>query len=361
MSSALARIFSSKPVRGFYKDEPPEVPLEIQGNRQEKRRLAALVNRIARSSPFGKELLETAAAEGYVVCFELQGMASGGFTAPDEKVIGLNPMKSDSTLVGILAHEARHVRQYQNGMPPGGYDPQYTLETQLLEKRMMEADAVASSLKVAADMETRGDGGPMQALKRRHTHPAAAYENARGGSGAEEEDRAMTAAVLGWFRDETIKFAYEEAYVLYPLSHGRAFENETGVFKSKTPREIVSALCRIEEERNYFSAPTADLSFAEYSGLSSVSAAWMTEHVRACREAGATDALMDPTLLTVRVCESSPFMRRRLENGYVVMPEELAAPGREKLVERMKKTEAGREISPAAVASRKVFQDLKGR
>ncbi len=360
-SPMLTRIFSSKPVRGFYKDEAPEVPLEMQGSRQEKRRLTALVNRIARSSPFGKELLETAAADGYTVCFELQGMGTGGFTAPEDKVIGLNPMKSDSLLAGTLAHEARHVRQYRNGMAPGGYDPCYTLETQLLEKRMMEADAVASSLKVAADMEARGDGGPMKALKSRYTYPATAYENARLGNRAENEDRAMTAAVLGWFRDETLKFTYEEAYVLYPLSYGRAFENETGVFKSKTPGEIVNTLCRTGDGRNYFSAPAADLSFAPYSGLSSVSAAWMAEHVKACREAGASEAMMDPTLLSVRVCESSPFMRRRLDNGYIIMPEELSAPGREKLAERKKKAESAERLSPAAAVSRKALQNLKAR
>lgn len=357
----LSRLFSSRPVAGSYPDEPAEVNVALAGSPQEKRRLTSLVNRIARSSPFGKELLKTAAEEGYTVRFELQGMSSGGFTSPDEKVIGLNPIQRDGTLAGTLTHEARHVWQYRSGMSPGGYNPQYTLETQLLEKRMMEADAVASSLKVAADMAARGDKNPMKSLKRRYVHPAAAYENACGKNRPEDEDRAMTAAVLGWFRDETIKFTYEEAYVLYPLSSGRAFENETGVFKSKTAREIVDTLCRAGDGRNYFTAPTADLSFAEYSGLSSVSAAWMTEHARACREAGASDDLMDPTLLTVRVCESSPFARRRLECGYFMMPEELNMCGREKLEERKKKAGAAGKISPAAAVSRKILQDLKAR
>lgn len=67
---SLTSIFSSVPFRGFYPDEPPEVPFRTEGTKQEKKRLAFLINRIARSSKFGRSVLEHAAKEGYSLSFE---------------------------------------------------------------------------------------------------------------------------------------------------------------------------------------------------------------------------------------------------------------------------------------------------
>ena len=84
MSSVLSQAFSSKLFRGSYPDEKPEVDFKMEGTKQEKRRLTSLVNRISRSSEFGKSVLERASEAGFTVSFHLSEAKVVGACCEDE-------------------------------------------------------------------------------------------------------------------------------------------------------------------------------------------------------------------------------------------------------------------------------------
>ena len=78
MSSVLAKVFSSKLVRGAYPDEKTAVDFQMEGSARERKRLSSMINREAKASPFGKTVLETAAKDGYTLAFATSGISVAG-------------------------------------------------------------------------------------------------------------------------------------------------------------------------------------------------------------------------------------------------------------------------------------------
>lgn len=98
-------------MRGFYKNEKPEIGFDLTGSNGEQKRLAHLINSIAENSPAGRKILETAAKEGYALCFENPGL-SHGICNSRQKRIALNP-RGDRQLEngrGVAENESGIVR-----------------------------------------------------------------------------------------------------------------------------------------------------------------------------------------------------------------------------------------------------------
>lgn len=243
MSSILAQAFSSRLFRGSYADEKPAVDLEIKGSEQEKKRLAALVNRVAKSSPFGRSVLETAAANGYSLSFEMQ-FSSFGFCERDKKAIVLDPKTSDDRLIAVLAHEGRHAQQFSNGADENF--GKRTVKSSLMYFRAMEADAEAVSAVTCLEMKSAGDAAPWQKISGASPHITDKLhffenmKNVRAASGM------LMSAFEGWYEDPMIKEAYEMAYILKPMKRAMKKKSYDDVpfDRTETSAEIVRLICR---------------------------------------------------------------------------------------------------------------------
>lgn len=350
MSSILAQAFSSPLLRGFYKDRQDTLGIKLEGTSQEKRRLAALIDRVAKNSPLGREILESAGKGGYTLCFEMH-TGIGGMCSEEEKAIGLNPMLTDASLTCTLVHECRHAQQYEQGVASGGYAPSMTLKSQMIEKRLMEADATAISIAVAHDLSEAWDKDPIGKMRWKQPRMVSAYMENYHSSTSEAKKEALTASVLGWYENEEMKFDYEKSYVLYPLSLGMPFENTTGQFKERTAKESIEKVCRLGNE-NYFTRPPSVLEEPFRAGLSDFSAGFVKEHVAACKKAGAEK--MDPTMTQLPTYRLSAFMQRKLTKEGLYMPAPLSDDGLAQLAKAQGKPQASAAFIQMAAQNKKI-------
>ncbi|MCQ2913637.1 MAG: hypothetical protein MJ247_00375 [Alphaproteobacteria bacterium] len=258
-ASLFGQIFSSKLVRGSYKDEPCDIDFKMKGNDQEKRRLTHLVNTIARSSKIGKDILEDAAKGGYELSFEYQ-MGSYGYCGHDNKdkkpVIVLNPATKDDDLITTLVHESRHAQQNNRGL---GYDfGQLNVKSEVMLFRAMEADAQTCALMAALDIrETTGNEAPFKAFDEKCPNITAKLPKPIKDKEApfKATKVLMQQAFDGWYDDSGIVYSYEMSYITSPMRRFRTndkFEN-CPYDKNLTSKEIVEKMCLTPDGQCYFS------------------------------------------------------------------------------------------------------------
>lgn len=256
--SKIAQIFSSPVVRGFYPDEQPEVPFKMEGSKQEKKRLTALINRIAKSSPFGKSVLEKA-AENYTLCFEMQSQTAG-YTAPKSKVIALSPEYSDKYLLNVLVHESRHAGQFENGLNCDF--GQMTVRSELMQFRAMEADAEACAGVATFEMKQKGDKKPFAKFSET-SYDIAKQLQAFDGNPAADTGEMLRAAFDGWYKDGMIKDAYESSYITSIMDRAILDKTEAELPYSKQVKSadviekicVCPAGCYFADDKNHLDNP----------------------------------------------------------------------------------------------------------
>lgn len=245
MSSVLAKVFSSKLVRGAYPDEKPAVDFQMEGSAQERKRLSSMINRVAKASPFGKTVLETAAKGGYTLAFATSGISVAGSCCEKKKTILLNPFYSDSRLLTTLVHESRHAEQFIHGA-----DSDFgkrTVKSELMYFRAMEADAEAAAAVSAYEMKENGDGASWR--KFRSESPDMAYSlSAVALNAGRTTDRMLAAAFKGWYENKPIKDAYEESYIVETMDSAMKAKKEAEYpyDREETSSGIVNMVCRGE-------------------------------------------------------------------------------------------------------------------
>ena len=309
---SLTYIFSSVPFRGFYPDEQPEVPFRTEGTKQEKKRLAFLINKIARSSKFGRSVLEHAAKEGYSLSFETMGRSRGAASSDLKKIV-LNPRCSDSVLTATLTHESRHAEQFSNGAVCGFFKEGRTFSSLLKEERLMEADAVASSVAVCFDLDRCGDRKPLEKLYDSYSHCVRAF----GSSADTERNKALTQSALAWYDDTEIKFLYEFYGFVSSVSCGQDIAPAGTKREDPTSEQLVSKICRNEEGKSYFCMSPSALDTSRRAGISDITAAWLANHAKACRANGVSDGETDASLSKIPVYELQSYMRNKVERFFI--------------------------------------------
>ncbi len=243
MSSILAQAFSSRLFRGTYADEKPAVDLEIKGSEQERKRLTSLVNRVAKSSPFGRSILEAAAADGYSLSFEMQ-LSSFGFCERDRKAIVLDPKVSDRRLVSVLAHEGRHAQQFSNGADENF--GKRTVKSSLMYFRAMEADAEAAASVTCLEMKSAGDAEPWDKFKTAAPYVAGKLHFFEKMPNVHAASGMLMTAFEGWYEDPMIKEAYEISYLLRPMKDAmkRKSYDDLPFDREEKSADIVRLICR---------------------------------------------------------------------------------------------------------------------
>ncbi len=302
-----------------------EKPFRLKGTQDEQDLLTELVNRTAQS-PFAKSVLEKAASLGYEICFEDLGNARGCCRSTFKQII-LSRQFQPADWTATLVHECRHADQISRGAT-AGHTPYISMETQLKEKRLMEADACAASARACYELLEEGDYMPAVVLRRTKAGIFDAYQHAaRDG---ESSDKAMTAAALAWYDDELYKMAYEIDHVMTPLSMGAAYRNPSGDFEEMPLAESVRKICNADG-KTYFSEPYEKLNEPHYAGISEMTANWVKKHIKSCRDLGAE---VDPSLEKIPVYKSTPFIEVRFHEKYDKTPDVLSDFARKELEEK---------------------------
>ena len=265
--------------------------------------LVDLINDVA-ASPTGKALLERAAALGYTLSTDsIDGF--GHCHAKDKRIV-LSDRCSYDKLVSSLAHEARHVEQISKGAEPY-YTPDVSLKDQLIEKRLMEADAVATSLMVCHELSEQGNKAPMEAAQAHYEKEIAAFEKGMKISPKE----ALTQAALAWYENKNRLFKHECRVVAAPVSVGANFENTTGQYKKLTTEDCIGRLCTFNDEP-YFTKSADELKTTERAGVSERLKYWLDVNANLCKSEGVSQ---ESSIATIPVYKDSPSLY-----GQVNMP-----------------------------------------
>ncbi len=278
-------------------------PMKINAGGSYFETLTDLINVVAHS-PTGKALLEHAASSVYSLSIDsIDGM--GHCSAKDKQII-LSGNCSFDKMVSSLAHEARHTEQISNGAHPY-YTPDVLLKDQLIEKRLMEADAVAVSLMVCDELKERGNDAPMRAALPHYEKEIAAFEKGRKISKKE----ALTQAALAWYDNENRMFKHECRVVALPVSLGANFENTSGKYKRITPENCINRLCRFNGTP-YFTQDAKELEIPRRAGISQRTKYWLDVNIDLCKNAGVSP---EASVESLPVYENSPALY-----GQVNMP-----------------------------------------
>ena len=261
--SLLSRLFSSPVVRGFYKDEKPEIDFRAVGSKTEKKRLTHLINTIARNSPTGRKVLKTAAEAGYSVGFEAMA-DSCGCCDGQKRTIVLNPLMNDAKLTTTLAHESRHAQQDTRGI--NAQFCTYDIATEIRLRRAKEADAQAVALQTALEIRAATkDGKAFSEFKSSYPEivaelPLFSHEKTLQDVVA-DRDKNMAFAFCGWFNQDGIVSAYENGYLRAHLKSidGKDEIEQMHIFADRpfhghlSSADIVKRVCETDNGTCYFS------------------------------------------------------------------------------------------------------------
>lgn len=280
-----------------------DTPLEIRGGKKIKAFVTELINRTAKSDA-GRAVLEKAAKAGYrIVVEDLEG--AFGACDGDEKLIFLGAGKSQDKLVSTLAHEARHAEQMEKGAIKG-YDPTKTIASALIEKRLMEGDAVAYSVLVCDQLYAQGDYTPAVAVAHQYPEVFKDFQSAkREAPTGKSVDDAMTGAVLGWFYSEKLKMRYEQQHIARPLSLGLNLDADPKALKTVKAADSLAKICTLGR-RSYFTAAADSFKEPVLCGVSRSTKYWIDSYAAAVKSCGGTP---EPSVESIPVYHERPSNR----------------------------------------------------
>lgn len=250
---ALGNAFLKRaPSHKVYQKEEPLVDLNIRSKSKNKLRLTSFINEIAKNSPFGKAVLEEAAAAGYSLTFEPQ-RGSCGFCDDSRKVIALNPALSDDLLIATLAHESRHAQQFVRGAEPDF--GKFNLKCELMSFRAMEADAETAAAATCHEIRVNGGNpGPWNDFSEDSVEIAQGFMAAAKTPDSKVTDAMLKGAFEGWYQDIPMMTSYEEGYIIDVMKYAMKHQEEGSLpyDKSVSSEKLVNMFCSNAEGKCYW-------------------------------------------------------------------------------------------------------------
>lgn len=320
-----------------------KAPFKLAGSAEDQKYLAEIVNNVAKSR-LGREILEDAACQGYTLHLEDLGRSTLGTCSAEKKRIVLSARQNADIHVITLAHEARHAGQIGRGAI-SGYNEAYSFKTQMPHKRLMDADAVASSIVVGEELAAAGDRWPLVRAGKNYDKMIQAYENALNEGKTQKE--AFTACMLGWYDFTARKMAYEEDHLMQPMRDGYYAMNDKAAYRPVSLRKSIDMICTFDGG-SYFTEKESVLKTPERAGISSYTADWIEKHVEACRRQIGID--VRPAVTGMPVYQVSGCMVAAREEKYGKAPKVLSEQGKDELLaakERGAFKSAGAVLLPA--------------
>lgn len=229
------------------------IPFKTKAKKpKDQARLVKFINTIAENSPFGKAVLEEAAAAGYTLCFEQQ-KDSCGFCDPDSKMIVLNPTLPDNLLIATLAHESRHAQQFCRGA--SAEFGQYNVKSEVMYTRAEEADAETAAAATCHEIRINGGiEGPWKAFSSDSVEIANEFMKVAPSKDAPVSDKMLQAAFNGWYKATDMVEAYEEGYIQDVMNEAVQYKEEASYPYSKkiSSTEIVTMFCQNADGKCYW-------------------------------------------------------------------------------------------------------------
>lgn len=264
--SFLGHLFSGNALQQ-YPDVEAKIPFEIEGDENDRRRMIALINRIAENSPTGTDVLTEAAQHCKLILSAEQdsvGYASCGDENNPDWRIALNPTYADDVLTSTLVHESRHICQFANGCDK--YDTgMLDMKSAVMLDRAMEADADSAACMTVLDLAKAGDTKAFEGFESKRPEVVRAVRDTLTNNPDATREQLQESAFRGWYDSDRMKTVYETNYYTDPMN-ASMFTGDMDIWQCD--REMSSALV-VKKAclGGYFKTPQ-DLESGKYADLS---------------------------------------------------------------------------------------------
>lgn len=178
---------------GVFVTVVPEPIDKEENTRREKareERVQRLIERVSKSSPIGKRIIESALERGVSIGMEADKGGSLGSYMPSFKYVSLNERVSDEQLLSTIVHECRHSEQKMKR------DMSYTVYASIAETRAIEADAMAHECAAVYQMR-KSEPETYKLFNERHGGIMKAYEVSFEKN--KDETKAKAEAFKAWY------------------------------------------------------------------------------------------------------------------------------------------------------------------
>lgn len=201
--------------------DPPQTPEERDRVEKEReQRVDRLIDRICKSSPTGKKIVESAIARGISIGIDGDKGNSLGSYIPSMKYVSLNEKASDAKLLSTIVHECRHSEQTPV------HDHTYSVYDSVCEVRAMEADAMAHECAAVYQMR-KAEPETYEAFCERHGGIMKAYETSF--EAQKDPAAAKNEAFKAWYDHAEYVELYDRATVEFMAMgslHAGAYKKE---------------------------------------------------------------------------------------------------------------------------------------
>ena len=217
--------------------DPPQTPEERDRVEKEReQRVDRLIDRICKSSPIGKKIVESAIARGISIGIDGDKGNSLGSYIPSMKYVSLNEKASDAKLLSTIVHECRHSEQSPV------HDHTYTVYASVCEVRAMEADAMAHECAAVYQMR-KAEPETYAAFCKRHGGIMQAYETSF--EARKDPAAAKNEAFKAWYDHAEYVELYDCATVEF-MAMGSLY---SGAYKKEIPpKEMAENIGYVEPE-----------------------------------------------------------------------------------------------------------------
>lgn len=247
--------------------DPLAVPVLLQGTAKQKRQLTYIINEMCKSEA-GQRVIETALNNDYTFLFDKTIGSTYGYADSADEVCALNPNYSAADLITTIAHELRHVQQFDSEIYDECTAYSANVKSNLMKTRVMEADAEAYGCLVSWQLKEQGAPEAWQTFSRDFPEVAKPFETAmvENEGRSDQTDKARTAAFLGWFDNLERRESYDDGYVAEVERIGAKHLDKS--LKNYKPERFILEMCH-DDGAVYFSEDFALIGQGKYVSIGS--------------------------------------------------------------------------------------------
>lgn len=234
-------------------DDKCVVPARIEGSKKEVGQLAHLINEMCKS-PAGRDVIETALKNDFTFVFDASEPDAYGYADPESKICAMNPNFNEADLITTMAHELRHVHQFESPITEKCNPYEADTKSNLMLSKIMEADAEGYGCLVSWQLKELGKPAAWNTFAHDFPEIAKPFEKAMAENEgkADQVEKARTAAFYGWFDNTDRRVGYDDSHVDFLKQIGP--KNIAKKLKSY-PVEDMMAQITCEHGKNYFTDP----------------------------------------------------------------------------------------------------------
>ena len=193
---------------------------EEEQEAQYQKRIKKIIDRVSKSSPLGRKIVNSALSKGVVIEMEQGDNNVNGRYVPSMKCVFLNAYVPDDVLLATIVHECRHSEQSLD------YGHTYSVHSAVSIVRALEADAMAHECAAVYQMR-KTEPETYDAFCFRHEKVMKAYEQSF--ETEKDENKAKEEAFKAWYDHQEYVEQYDAHTVDY-MAMGKLY---AGAYKKE--------------------------------------------------------------------------------------------------------------------------------